>query len=221
MRRVQPDVWETEVEHPFPGLSTHAYLLMREAGNVLFYNTGHRHELERMAELGGVAYQFLSHRDELGESLNVIHERFGATLGGHRAEREDFARVREPELLFERRGLLLEGIEAIPVPGHSPGSTCFLVTSPHGRRYLFTGDTLYRGEGGLWHAGFIPGHSTAEDRRELIESLGLLKPLQPDVIFSSAFAGESGYQALAPGEWPGLVERALAELRDPGRESGI
>lgn len=214
MRRVQPDIWETEVERPFPGLATHAYLFVREAGNVLFYNTGHRHEIEAMEPLGGVAYQFLSHRDELGDSLDFIHERFGTTLGGHVAERDDFAEVRTPELLFTRRGRLLDEIEAIPVPGHSPGSTCFQVVSPHGRRYLFTGDTLYRGEQGRWHAGFIPGHSTPEDRLELIVSLGLLKSLTPpDVVFSSAFTGESGFQELAPGEWPELVERALGELR--------
>lgn len=31
MKQIQPDLWETEVESPFPGLTTHAYLLTREA----------------------------------------------------------------------------------------------------------------------------------------------------------------------------------------------
>lgn len=212
MQRVQPDIWETEVESPFPGLTVHAYLCVRDAGNVLFYNTGHRHEIERMAELGGVAYQYLSHRDEVGESLALIHERFGTRLAGHIAERDDFARVRTPEILFDKRERHLDTIEVIPTPGHSPGSTCFLVDSPHGQRYLFTGDTLYRNEDGGWRAGFIPGHSAEEDRGTLAESLRLLKTLEPDVVFSSAFAGEAGFQELAPGEWPGLVDRALEEL---------
>ncbi|MCH4564573.1 MBL fold metallo-hydrolase [Halomonas sp. EGI 63088] len=219
MQRVQPDVWETEVESPFPGLTVHAYLLVREAGNVLFYNTGHRHEIERMAELGGVAYQYLSHRDEVGETLTLVHERFGARLAGHLAERDDFARVRTPEILFDKRERHLDIIEVIPTPGHSPGSTCFLVDSAHGKRYLFTGDTLYRTKDGGWRAGFIPGHNTPEDRHTLAESLRLLKTLEPDVVFSSAFTGEAGFQELAPGEWPGLVDRALAELAGQEEES--
>lgn len=82
MRQIQSDLWETDVENPFPGLTTHAYLLTRHDGNVLFYNTGHQHEIERMTDLGGVAYHLLSHQDELGDTINTIHQRFGARLGG-------------------------------------------------------------------------------------------------------------------------------------------
>ncbi|WP_275097199.1 hypothetical protein [Sedimenticola hydrogenitrophicus] len=56
MKEILPDVWETEVERPFPGLTTHAYLVIRDSGNVLFYNTGHTQELDRMEQLGGVTY---------------------------------------------------------------------------------------------------------------------------------------------------------------------
>ena len=96
-----------------------------------------------MASLGGVARQYLSHRDEVGESLNVIAARYGAELGGHVRELAEFSAVRRPTILFERRETHLGDIEVIPTPDHSPGSTCFLVGSPHGRRYLFTGDTLW------------------------------------------------------------------------------
>lgn len=59
----------------------------------------------------------------------------------------------------------------IPTPGHSPGSTCFLVHSPTGQRYLFTGDTLYRSADGSWRGGFIPGHNTTEDRQTMATSI--------------------------------------------------
>lgn len=209
MKQIQPDLWETEVESPFPGLTTHAYLLTREDGNVLFYNTGHTHELDRMAELGGVAWHFLSHRDELGKTILQVRELFGAKLGGHRREREEFARIRAPDVLFDSREILLGNIEVIPTPGHSPGSTCFLVASPTDKRYLFTGDTLYRGKDGTWVNGFLKGIS---DRATLVESLGLLRTLAPDVVISSAFAGTSGYQEMSPGDWPGHVDRAMAPL---------
>lgn len=103
MRRIRPDLWETSTESPFPGLTTHAYLLERAGGNVLFYNTSHTHELDRIAELGGIAYQLLSHRDEIGESLNTILERFGSSLGGHIAEKAEFGRYRRPDLLLQQR----------------------------------------------------------------------------------------------------------------------
>jgi hypothetical protein len=32
MKQVQDDVWETGTESPFPGLTTHAYLLTRADG---------------------------------------------------------------------------------------------------------------------------------------------------------------------------------------------
>lgn len=95
MRQVQEDVWETESYSPFPGLKTHAYLLTRPEGNVLFYNIGHVSELDEMDRLGGVAWQYLSHEDELGDTLNAIAERFGSQLVGHRAEADSWRKVDE------------------------------------------------------------------------------------------------------------------------------
>lgn len=207
MKKILPDVWETAVETPFQGLTTHAYLVTRDSGNVLFYNTGQMQELERMEELGGVAYQFLSHRDEVGESLRRIRQRFATQLGGHVRERDEIARFCVPDILFDRREILLGNVEVIPTPGHSPGSTCFLVRSAPGRAYLFTGDTLYLGDDGTWRAGLLVG----SDREALVDSLGLLRELKPDVAFSSAFGGAFGYQDVS-GDWASRVDQALARL---------
>ena len=208
MRQIQPDLWETDVESPFPGLTTHAYLLTHVDGNVLFYNTGHQHEIDSLAELGGVALHFLSHRDELGESINQIAERFGARLGAHLLEREDVSRVRRPDILFEAREILHGGIEVIPTPGHSPGSTCFLVHAAGGRQYLFTGDTLYLAGEDTWKPGLLPG----SDGPTLRESLMVLRELAPDLVMSSAFVGEAGFREIPAGEWPLHVDAALARL---------
>lgn len=209
MRRIQSDLWETDVESPFPGLTTHAYLLTRDEGNVLFYNTGHQHEIDRMAELGGVAYHFLSHQDELGETIHTIRQRFGATFGGHVREREAFARIRNPDILFDGRETMLGNVEVIPTPGHTAGSTCFQVFSPSGKRYLFTGDTLFLSKSGEWQAGFIKGVS---DRDELRSSLALLRTLEPHVVISSAFAGPSGFMEIGRGSWAEYVDKALSTL---------
>lgn len=208
MREIQPDLWETEVENPFPGLYTHAYLLVREGGNILFYNTSHDDEFERMVTLGGVAYQFLSHWDELGESVRTIASRFGAKLGGHRRERSEISAYREPDILFDRREVLLGNIEIIPTPGHSPGSTCFFVRSPHGKRYLFTGDTLWLNRAGVLSAALLQGSNL----KEYIESLATLRELEPDLVISSATDGGSGVREIRAREWPKIVDDALEPL---------
>lgn len=208
MKQIQPDIWETEVENPAKGLYTHAYLLLRDDGNVLFYNTSRIDEIERMAALGGVARQYLSHRDEAGDSLNMVAERFGADLGGHVRELEEFSRFRRPAILFERRETHLGDIEVIPTPGHSPGSTCFYVSPPHGKRYLFTGDTLWFSGNGVLEAAFL-GNS---DFDAYVKSLETLRTLAPDFVISSATGGHGGYSDIAPGEWPGLVDHALERL---------
>lgn len=206
MRQLQPDLWETEVESPFPGLTTHAYLLIRDEGNVLFYNTSQQNDIRQMGELGGVAYHFLSHRDEVGESIIQIRDLYDASLGGHRDELDAFAKVGEPDTLFEQRELLLEDVEVIPTPGHTPGSVCFQVQSVTAKTYLFTGDTLY-----LNDQGWQPGMLSFSNREELFESLKLLQTLKPDWVLSSAFSGSSGYEEVGE-NWVEKVDSALEKL---------
>lgn len=212
MRQIQPDLWETEAERPFPGLITHAYLLTRDDGNVLFYNTSHAGEIEAMAAHGGVPHQFLSHQDELGPSLKKIRARFDTRLGGHRREAEAFAKFVAPDILFDGREVLLGNVEVIPTPGHTSGSTCFLVESPEGKRYLFTGDTLFLGDDGGWRAGYLEGMS---EREPLAESLELLRGLAPDVVISSAAPTGTGFEVMAPEDWPAKVDAALDRLLAP------
>ncbi len=221
MKQILPDLWETETQCPFPGLKTHAYLLTREDGNVLFYNTGHSHEIARMGELGGVARQYLSHEDELGETLNEIADRYDSILLGHRAEVEAFAKVRTPDRFITHRETHLGNIEVIPTPGHSPGSTCFQVYSPTGKTYLFTGDTLYLNQSNRWTAGFIKGVHEDPVRPLLAESLRTLRALSPDVVFGSAFVGDSGFETVATGTWSEKVDDAINRLLGPSDQGVV
>jgi glyoxylase-like metal-dependent hydrolase (beta-lactamase superfamily II) len=206
MRQVQPDLWETEVESPFPGLTTHAYLYQRVQGNVLFYNTSQQADIAQFAELGGVAYQLLSHRDEVGESLALIRERFQAKLGIHQQDQEALSEVLKADLVFTDRQALLDDVEIIPTPGHTPGSVCFLVQSLSGKRYLFTGDTLYLSD---W--GWQPGMLSFSDKTALAESLNLLQTLQPDLVISSAYSGQTAIEVVT-GQWAEKVKQAMAKL---------
>ncbi len=207
MRQLQPDLWETEVESPFPGLTTHAYLYQREQGNVLFYNTSNQVELAQFSRLGGLTYQFLSHRDEVGASLVVIRERFEAKLGIHFKDQDALLDLIQPDLVFTDRQFLLDDVEVIPTPGHTAGSVCFLVHSISGKRYLFTGDTLY-----LSDRGWQPGMLSFSNQSELTDSLCLLETLQPDLALSSAFSGQHGVEVVSEG-WAERVQQALVTLK--------
>jgi len=211
MRQIRADLWETAPDAPAPGLTTHAYLWVPpHGGNVLFYNTAGTRELDAMARLGGVAHQYLSHQDEVGPTLRTFADRFGTVLHAPAAELDAVAEVRPPEVTFDARHVDAQGVEIIPTPGHSPGSTCFLVTGDGGLRYLFTGDTLVLGADGRWFAGFVPGVSDAAPLRA---SLALLATVTPEVVASSAFTGEHGAHLLGARRWADCVEEAVGSLR--------
>lgn len=213
MHQIAADLWETETENPFPGLTTHAYLWTTPEGNVLFYNTTHSADIDHMATLGGVAHHYLSHRDEIASSLATIRDRFGATLHIHKADAGEVTQTPVDDA-FDTRHTAVAGLEVIPAPGHTPGSALYVATIS-GRRHLFTGDTLVRTSKGEWWAGYLEGHS---DRETLLATLDLMAGLAPEVVVSSAFAGDSGVTDIPEGAWTDIIttaRRALAEGRQP------
>ncbi|PXY28106.1 MBL fold metallo-hydrolase [Prauserella muralis] len=217
LERVRDDLWQTQAYSPFPGLNTHAYLWTPPAGeNVLFYSPGDDEDFDALAGLGGVAHQYLSHRDEAGPMLAQVAERFGARLHASEAELESVREFAVPQVLFRQRHVDDRGVEVIPTPGHSPGSTCFLVPGADGARYLFTGDTVFLSDKGVWTAGFIPGISDAE---ALLASLRLLSALEPDLVVSSAFQGAAGAHTLDGTSWASCVEQAIATLPERAARS--
>ena len=75
-------------------------------------------------------------------------------------------------------------------------------------RYLFTGDTLWFSGNRVLEAAFL-GNSDLDD---YVKSLKVLRELAPDFVITSATGGHGGYRDIAPGEWPGHVDRALERL---------
>lgn len=210
MKQIYPDLWQTETEHPFrdsPHVATHAYLLLREGGNLLIYSSGQRNDYARIEALGGITHQYLSHVDEAGPPLARIKARFGSKLCCHALEAEDIGRHCPVDLTFSRRETQLGNLEVIPTPGHTPGSTCFFYRSPHGRRYLFTGDTLFP-VGESWDTYLSVGGSKEKLRR----SLAWLRELEPDVVFSSVSIGQPAFREMAAGTWREIVDQARRAL---------
>ena len=209
MKQIFPDLWQTHAEHPFAGVTSHAYLLVRDTGNVLFYSSGLKHEYRQLRELGGIAYQYLSHRDEAGPALAEIKELFGSKLCCHRLEEPSIGKVTSVDCLFDKRESLLADIEVIPTPGHTDGSVCFLVRSVHGKRYLFTGDTIYP-ENGAW--GTLVNGSAGGSKSDLKNSLVLLRDLGPDVVLSSASVGPLAFKEVSAVEWQSTIDDVLRAL---------
>ncbi|MFB1116054.1 hypothetical protein RF240_08970 [Dickeya dadantii] len=215
MKQIYPDLWQTRVEHPFSGVNSHAYLLVQDTGNILFYNSGSREEYQHIQELGGITYQFLSHRDEVGSALAEIKTLFGSKLCCHRLEEPVARKVTPVDYLFDGRETLQGNIEVIPTPGHTKGSVCFLVRSVHGQTYLFTGDTLYMNHG-IWETrtNWYEGGSKSDLKSSLmlLRDLDPTRDLDPMVIISSASVGAVPFKAISAEEWRSDIDNVLRTL---------
>jgi hydroxyacylglutathione hydrolase len=211
LTKINDDLYQTRMDSPFPGLTTHAYLWQRPAGNVLFYSPATEADFDAIDELGGVHDQYLSHLDEAGPNLARIAERFGRQLHAPAAELREIAEHGRVDVPLEAvRHVDVNGVEVLPTPGHSPGSTCYLVTGVGGDRYLFTGDTIFPAGDGTWSTFVVPGRGDAAAMRDSVKLLGTLAP---DVVISSAFAGDSAIESVDAARWSEIVDQALASVQ--------
>lgn len=207
MKQLYKDLWQTSLEHPFPGLNSHAYFLQREKDNVLFYNTSNHEELNKISDLGGISFQFLSHRHESGKSLSHIKTQFNSQLCASALEAPFIDE--KTDIVISERQILSSNIEVIPTPGHTDGSLCFFYASPFGLKYLFTGDTLYRSNG-QWGTLVFSGQGGSTE--SLIDSLSILRSLDPDVVICSAFVGKTAVVELTKDEWQQNIDSVINDL---------
>jgi glyoxylase-like metal-dependent hydrolase (beta-lactamase superfamily II)/ferredoxin len=118
-----------------------SYFVARKAGNLLVDSPSFDPLLVKKLEgMGGVAFMFLTHRDDVGE-----HEKFASHFKCRRIiHSADWRRgLGEIEIMIDGTDPIdLENdIKIIPVPGHTKGSACLLY-----KNYLFTGDHLAKNE---------------------------------------------------------------------------
>ncbi|KUH75127.1 MBL fold metallo-hydrolase [Mycolicibacterium novocastrense] len=210
LTRIRDDLWQTRTDTPFPGLTTHAYLWRGPRGNVLFYSPATEADFDAIDALGGVSAQYLSHLDEAGPNLKRIEERFGRGLHAPEAEVGAIAEhARVDVAIGSVRHVDANGVEALPTPGHSSGSTSYLVMGVTGERYLFTGDTMFPTASGTWATFLVPGRGDAAQLRESVELLGTVAP---DLVISSAFGGETAWMTVDSRSWAECVAQALATV---------
>jgi glyoxylase-like metal-dependent hydrolase (beta-lactamase superfamily II)/ferredoxin len=121
-----------------------SFLLRRPDGNVLVDSPRAAAGLmNRVAELGGVRWLFLTHRDDVA-AHRAWRARFGCERVLHRADLS--ADTRGVERVIDGRDPvpLAADLLVIPVPGHTRGSQALLA----GETYLFTGDHLWANDEG-------------------------------------------------------------------------
>ncbi len=119
-----------------------SWLVVRPEGNVLIDSPRFAGPLvERIESLGGIDLMFLTHRDDVADHARFA-ERFGCRRILHDADRT--RETRDVEWLLEGDAPMefAPDLLAIPVPGHTRGSTALL----HRDRHLFSGDHLWRSE---------------------------------------------------------------------------
>jgi glyoxylase-like metal-dependent hydrolase (beta-lactamase superfamily II) len=214
MEQLEPDLWQTSACSVEDGVSTHAFVLTLPTGNVLIYGIGeeNKEELDAIEELGGITVQVLSHRDEASPTLDRIRERFGSRLACAALEEAHICEVASVDLVVgpDRADPVLNSLEIFDTPGHTDGHICFRYESPHGKTYLFTGDTILPAKG-KWQTFVVEEYGGSFET--LLPSLELLRDQQPDLVLSSAFVGESGAEAVTPEGWSAAVDYRIERLR--------
>jgi glyoxylase-like metal-dependent hydrolase (beta-lactamase superfamily II) len=192
---------------PFaPSLHIRAFLLQRDAGNLLIYSTkGLGGDREAIEALGGISRHYLNHRHEAMFASDWVE----APVFVHERERRSVSRAYDVAGTFGQRHALGHDFEVIPAPGHTSGATAYLWdTGEH--RLLFTGDTIYLEEG-EWVAAVLE----SSDRDLYLESLGLLREVDFDVLVPWAATGGEPAYARTDGRDPrrridAIIERVRA-----------
>ncbi|GAB3458448.1 MBL fold metallo-hydrolase [Streptomonospora sediminis] len=150
-----------------------SFLLERPSGNVLVYNSpGLTTDADAINGLGGAARLLINHEHE------AMYGDPGLDAAVYVHERDNAATARSMHVsgTFAGRHLLDDDLEAIPTPGHTAGTTCYLWDSDT-HRFLFTGDFIWI-EDGQWKAVVLDPNL----RQDYLDSLALVRDLDFDVL---------------------------------------
>lgn len=212
MKQLFPDLWQTLMETRFGTLQTHAYILQHSEGRDLIYVPESPATHAAINDMGGVAHIYTSHNHEISAGLFDAAQNLGAGLVGHANMQAYLPEGRRLDVALDgteasRPG----GLRAIHTPGHTDNNLCYLYHSPHGKTYLFTGDTLYL-DHGRWKTIIMA--QDGGNAADLRASLRTLRDLEVDVILTSVSVGVGGPVPTTQAEWAAIIDRALTDLPD-------
>jgi glyoxylase-like metal-dependent hydrolase (beta-lactamase superfamily II)/ferredoxin len=138
-----------------------SWLVRRAGGNVLVDSPrASRTLFARLAELGGVRYMFLTHRDDVADH-DAYRARFGCERIVHRADAAGIA----AERVVDGDTELAPDLAIVAVPGHTRGS-CALV---YRDTFAFTGDHVWASDDqrGLEAGRDVCWYSWPEQKRSM------------------------------------------------------
>jgi glyoxylase-like metal-dependent hydrolase (beta-lactamase superfamily II) len=173
-------------------ISVRAFLVERDAGNVLVYNApGLEAAAGDIRGRGEVTRLLINHGHEGMFGPPPID----APIFVHERDRADLGSAIAVAGTFRGREKIGADIDVIPIPGHTPGSTAYLWDNG-AHRFLFTGDSVWL-DHGEWVAVVLdPG-----GRQDYIDSLKLMRDLDFDVLVPwGATEGEPPVAAVGPAE---------------------
>ena len=142
------------------GIQRYAYLLKRRAGNILVHGPDDPKFYDAFADVidqhGGVALQLLTHKDEAAAGSVRAWKTWQAPIKVHAFDEAPVRRKTENRVPLEcfDREHRFAGLQALWLPGHSVGFSCFRWHGANGV-YLFSGDLVvptqrgWRGSGDL------------------------------------------------------------------------
>lgn len=211
MKQLYPDLWQTTLEKRYGTLQSHAYFLAHDDGNALIYHSENSADLDVVVELGGAAYQYLSHNHEITPGLWPTRDRIGAKLCGHANMQPYFGELPGLDVAFDTKSSVVHagGFEVIFTPGHTDNNLCYLYSSLHGKTYLFTGDTIYQ-DRGTWNTLIM--QSDGGDRDDLRQSLVDLGQRHVDVIITSVSIGPTQIVEVTQPQWRAIVAKLISDL---------
>ena len=210
MIELLPDIFHTDSDRPFANeVETRAYLVTLAAGNFLFYSSSQiEQEFDFIRSKGGILKQYLNHRDEASGYCDVVRRQFNAPLICNELERDAVSENCEVSEVFSERHHILPVLEAIPTPGHCPGSTCYLLQNG-GKHILFSGDTIYP-ENGVWKTYL---HGSRSNEKDMLSSLDLLGNLAVDIILPGLFIGVMSWEEVSKSRWHSLIDECIKQVK--------
>jgi glyoxylase-like metal-dependent hydrolase (beta-lactamase superfamily II) len=149
--------------------------------------------MRRIAEMGGVRWLFLTHADDVADHRRW-HERFGCRRVMHEADIGRGTRDVEQPLPGTEAIPIADDLVAVPVPGHTAGSTALLYRDT----FLFTGDHLW----------WSPNH------RRLHASRGVCWHSWPDQVDSLRKLRERRFTWVLPGHGRRYHAPSAEAMRD-------
>jgi glyoxylase-like metal-dependent hydrolase (beta-lactamase superfamily II) len=185
-----------------------SYVLARPAGTVIVYNSPGIDAAARAIDgLAPVSHLLISHEHEAMYGVPAVR----APVFVHARDQAATARALPVTGVIEGRRMLGHDLEAIPTPGHTPGTTSFLWDSGR-HRYLFTGDFIWI-EGGEWKAVVLDPAL----REEYLASLALVRELDFDVLVPWGVTEDSPpVQPTTAAETRKRIDAIIARVADGG-----